>query len=117
MVENVVGDLLNLVEEAASADNDHAALAAVKSARKTRIADEKLKLISGVIPLSLRPGGVNPFARLYDDYSRGIHTLSDEDCLSIATDLREAFDYVFGNVRDQLEQAKAFRERLNRPQK
>jgi hypothetical protein len=112
VIENTVGDLLNLVEEAAEADRNPAALEAVQGARATKRADEKLRLIQDVIPVSLRPGGVNPFGKLYDDYSRGLHALSDEECLSIATELRDTLEYVFGNIRDQLDRAKAYRARI-----
>lgn len=112
VVENTLGELLGLVEEAATAEGDQKALSVVKEAQKSKVADEKLRLIREVIPASLRPGGVNPFAKLYDDYSRGIHSLSDEECLTIATELRDTLEYVFGNIRDRLEQAKAYRLKI-----
>lgn len=112
IIENTVGELLGLVEEAATAEGDQKALAAVREARTTKVADDKLRLIREFIPASLRPGGVNPFAKLYDDYSRGIHSLSDEECLVIAAELRDTLEYVFGNIRDRLEQAKAYRAKI-----
>jgi hypothetical protein len=114
VVENAVSGLLDLVEEAAQTDGDTKALAAVEAARLTKIADEKLKLVADVVPASLRPGGVNPLATLYADYSRGLHALSDKECLEVATDMRDALDYVFGNLRDRLEQAKAYRDKMTK---
>lgn len=114
VVENTVGALLDLVEEAALGDNDTEALEAVRQARETRIADEKLRLVAAVVPATLRPGGVNPLSKLYQDYSRGLHALSDEEWLEIATELRDALEYVFGNLRDRLEQAKAYRAKITK---
>ena len=51
---------------------------------------------------------------LYGNYSRGLHQESDEECLAIATELRDALEYLFGNLREQFEQAKAFRERITK---
>ncbi len=114
VVENAVGDLLDLVEESAKADGDDDSVRAITEARKQKNAEQKLKLASEAVPPSLRPGRVNPLATLYGDFSRGIHGLSDEQCLEIATDLRETLEYVFGNLRDRLEQAKAYRTKITK---
>ena len=48
VVENTVSALLDLIEEAAREDGDAAALDAVKSARASRVAEEKFKLVAAV---------------------------------------------------------------------
>lgn len=114
VVENAADKLLDLVEAAATADGDDAALSAVREARGQRQADQKLKLAAAAVPASLRPGGVNPLATLYGDYSRGLHELSDEECLAVATEMRDAFDYVFGNLSNQLARATEYREKIRK---
>jgi len=114
VVENGVDALLDLVQHAAEADSDAAALEAIREARGKKNAEQKLQLAAEKVPASLRPGGINPLGVLYGNYSRGIHQESDEECLTIATELRDALEYVFGNLREQLEQAKAFRERITK---
>lgn len=114
LVENATEALLNLVEQAAVGEENESVLKGVADARNSRVAEEKLRLIAGLVPPSLRPGNVNPFARLHDDYSRGLHRLSDEECMGIASDMKEAFDFVFGSLREQLEQAKAYREKITK---
>ena len=110
VVENAIGALLDLVEDAAKTDEDAKALEAVQEARKQKNAEQKLQLVAEMAPASLRTGNVNPLATLYANYSRELHALSDEECLQVATELREALDYLFGNLWDQLGEAKASRE-------
>lgn len=114
VVENGVDALLDLVEEAANADNDAAAVESLKEARRQKNAEQKLHLASQRVPASLRPGGVNPLGVLYSNYSRGLHQETDDECLAIATELRDALEYVFGNMREQFEQAKAFRAKITK---
>jgi hypothetical protein len=108
VIENELPALLDLVEEAATADADEEALDTVRRARESRIADEKLRLVADHVPRTLRPGGANPLAILYDQFSRGIHALSDEDCLAVAMKLRSTFDFVFKNLRQLTRDAKEY---------
>lgn len=114
IVEDSISDLLNLVEEGATVDHDQPALDAVKNARTSRVAEERLKLVADTVPATLRPGGVNPLATLYAEYSRGLHAGSDEECLAIAMDLKDALEYFFGNIRHRLEDAKAYGDRIRK---
>jgi hypothetical protein len=45
---------------------------------------------------------------LYDLLSVGIHTQSEEECLQIADNVREIFDYLFDRLRAEIEDRKAF---------
>jgi hypothetical protein len=60
------------------------------------------------IPEVLKPHGANPFQAMYDILSIGIHTQSEEECLQIADDTREIFDYLFDRLRTEIAERSAF---------
>ncbi len=51
-------------------------------------------------------------ATLYAQYSRGMHNLSDEECLYVAHALHFALEYTFRNWRTQLEDAASFQQQI-----
>lgn len=109
VVENATGVLIDELIERASEDNDSVTVEKLTQAKEGRVADEKLKLAADALPADLRPGRANPLATLYEQYSRGIHGLSDDQCLKVAHQLRFALDYTFENWLKEIDEAKRFR--------
>ncbi len=91
VIDDTIHDMLSVLE-AAMAETGAAAeaLETVRAARAGKVFDEKVKLAAEVIPAHLKPGGINPFADLYDLYSIGLHKLSDEECCDIVDAMDEA---------------------------
>jgi hypothetical protein len=117
-VEEVTGHLLDLVEQAASIDPakpDTAALAAIAVARKSHRAEDKLRIAADVVPGHLKPNGENPLAKLYDAYSEGVHSLSDEESVETAITMRVVLDYVMPQLTEQLRAAREFQAAMKKP--
>lgn len=115
IVEDTIDSLLDLVAGAARDEGDREGIEAVEAARNQHIAAKKLELVKEVLPASLRPGGANPLAVLFEEYSKGLHAQSDDECLQIAMRLRKAFDYLFIQLRNQLRAAEEFRRSIQQP--
>ncbi|OFW41482.1 MAG: hypothetical protein A3J28_16435 [Acidobacteria bacterium RIFCSPLOWO2_12_FULL_60_22] len=114
VVEDASAELINLFAEKAKAEGDEEAEKAIRAAMETRRMEDRLKVASEALPATLRPGGANPLAVLYAHYSRGIHGLSDDECLEVARQLHFALDYIFKNWRTQMEEAAKFRATVKR---
>lgn len=112
VVEETVHELLNILAQEAKQTGNDDRLVAITYAQGQARAEDKLRLAADILPESLRPGDVNPLAVLYQQYSRGIHGLSDEECLEIAIRLRFAFEYVFERLPASIEEARKFREAI-----
>lgn len=108
VLEDTIDTLLDLVEQAARGQEDEDLIEAVGRAKKEKNVAAKLRLVKDVIPPALRPGGVNPLAVLYDEYSKGLHRQSDDECLEIALQLRHAFEYLFAHLRQHIRAAEEF---------
>jgi hypothetical protein len=76
--------------------------------------EEKLKVASTVFPDSLKVGDVNPLKSLYGLVSKGIHGLSEEECIEIADQTFDVFVYIFAKLRAETSDRKAFMEKLKR---
>lgn len=60
-------------------------------------------LASEAIPSTLKFDGANPLAALYRLLSKGMHAKTDDECLAIAEEVREVFEYVFSRLRAEIE--------------
>jgi hypothetical protein len=110
VVENKINDILEILHEAATAHNAPADILAhheeMKAERRFSI---KVDYAGELLPPSLRPKGLpNPMAVLHDLASDGLHARSDEECVAIFDRCRVTFEYVFGKVRIETEEAKNF---------
>ena len=109
VVEDASAELIDLFADRAGADGDSETAQAIRAAEQNSRMEDRLKVASEALPPTLRPGGVNPLAVLYAHYSRGIHGLSDEECLTVAQQLLFALQYIFENWKKQMEEAAQFR--------
>lgn len=110
VVENRMNDILEILHESARAHNAAPELLArheeVKNDRRFSV---KVEYAGDLLPAHLRPEGQpNPMAILHDFTSDGLHAKSDEECVDIFDECRETFEYVFGKIRIETEEAKKF---------
>jgi len=109
VVEDKTNELIDVVADAAEAHSVSAPeVAKIRAAKGERTYEDKLKVAAQAIPEVLKPHGANPFQAMYDILSIGIHTQSEGDCLQIADDTREIFDYVFDRLRTEIADRTAF---------
>ena len=109
VIENRMNDMLEILHEAAVAHN----APSERIARHQEMKDEKRFSVkvdyAGMLPTGLRPPGKpNPMAVLHELASDGLHAKSDEDCVDIFDACRRTFEYVFGKLRIETEDAKNF---------
>jgi len=69
------------------------------------------------MPGHLKPGGMNPFALLYELQSFGLHERSDEECCDIADAMDEAMKYVFTELKSRTEGAAQYKQAATKIQK
>lgn len=74
--------------------------------------DEKLKIASAVFPESLKVCGKNPLLSLFRLVSEGIHGKSEAECIKIAENTDEVFQYLFTNLKAETEIRKSFIEKM-----
>jgi hypothetical protein len=109
VVEDKTNELIDVVADAAVAHSVPAAdVEKIRAAKNEKTYEEKLKIAAQAIPEVLKPDGANPFQAMYDILSGGIHTQTEEECLQIADDAREIFDYLFDRLRTEIAERSSF---------
>jgi hypothetical protein len=106
IVELIIDGLLEDISDLVDEDGKEQYRKALEEIKKTQIMEEKIKLVKDLIPISLRPGGMNPLQALYEFLSEGLHGLSDEECIEIATDIRKILVDLIIHVNQSKEASK-----------
>ena len=110
VVENRMNDMLDVLHEAA---RTHGASAEMLARHEEMMTEKRFSTKVGyagdLLPEALRPKGQpNPMAILHELASDGLHAKSDEECVDIFDACRHTFEYVFGKMRLENEEAKKF---------
>jgi len=118
VIEDKTNELIELAAKVAESHQlDAATVAAIRKAADstsyTRFED-KLQYASTVFPDTLLVGTYNPLATLYGLVSKGIHGLSEAECIAIADDTVAIFEYVFAKLRAEMTERNKFVERMKR---
>jgi hypothetical protein len=110
VVENRINDILDALAEAA---REHAfAAEELKTIEKVKAGhrfDDKIDYAAKLLPTHLRPAGKpNPIDKLHELTSAGLHSKTEAECVEIFDRVKTVFEYVFGNLRVQAEEARDF---------
>jgi hypothetical protein len=108
VIEEEVGALLDLIQEAAELDGDQGALKNLEQARKSPKEADRLRLAADNIPASLRPGGHNPLALLYGHLSGPLHSESEEESIQTAEEILTTFTFLFENLKERLDRTREY---------
>jgi hypothetical protein len=108
IVENVIDELLTSIGSLIPDSDKVKYEAALEKAKEERAADKKIELVKELLPASLRAGGMNPLELLYGALSEGLHSASDEECLSLAEAVRTGLTILV----EEIQQAKDRQEKL-----
>ncbi|MGB0002456.1 MAG: hypothetical protein WBQ04_20225 [Candidatus Acidiferrales bacterium] len=114
VVENRMNDMLEILYEAAVEHNaPREVLARHDEVKRDIRFAAKVDYAGELLPATLRPAGKpNPIAILHELASEGLHAKTDEECVDIFDACRKTFEYVFGKMRIETEEAKKFVKEL-----
>ncbi len=110
VLENKMNDMLEILHEAAIAHNAQPEVVAHhKEMMEEKRFSIKVDYAGTLLPASLRPSGKpNPMGVLHELASDGLHAKSDEECVDIFDACRRTFEFVFGKLRIETEDARNF---------
>lgn len=98
IVDEIIDELLDDIAELMADEERNRYLKALEQAKKTKITQDKITLVKDLLPPILRPGDINPLQILHDVLSEGLHRESDEHCIELAMEVREALEFLVNQV-------------------
>lgn len=110
LIDGLLEDIASLIDEEDRTRYDDA----LQRVRKSHVAAEKIEIVVPLLPAVLRPGGANPLSLLHTALSKGVHELSDEECLDRAVVLRDTLTYLVHQVRENRESADRYKESIRK---
>jgi hypothetical protein len=116
IVEDKTNELIEVAAKfAESYSVDTQTVGAMRAATTERTTyDEKLRLAGAVLPEAVKVEGVNPLYALYDLVSQGIHGMTEDECLEVADETTEVFQYIFTKLRAEVEERRGFVEKVKK---
>lgn len=98
IVEIIIDKLLGSISDLLDGSDKVLYEQALRETREGIVAQEKIALVKDLMPESLRPSNMNPLSILHNKLSVGIHTLTDEECLEFAGDIRGVLEYLVEQI-------------------
>ena len=115
VVENHKDRLLSEVLEVAKITNaPKEVIAAIQGAKRQTQFESAIESLKGIVPKALLIQGQNPLALLHAALSRGIHGLTDEECLEIATSMKEVLAAMSDRVSELLRDRSNLKEAVSK---
>lgn len=114
VVENRLNDMLDILHESGKQHDAPAALLQeLSGVKESRRFSDKVEYAAKLLPENLRPQGLpNPLGVLHELVSDGLHARSEDECTDIFDKCRFVFEYVFGKLKIEQEEARAFVKNL-----
>ena len=112
ITENIIDNLLDSIGDLLKDDDKGKYIEALELTKKTRVTQEKIDLVKDLIPMSLRPNGMNPLGILHSELSQGLHSETDENCLETAGQIRTILVFLVNQIIQQKANAKEFTDSM-----
>lgn len=112
ITEEIIDSLLEDIASMISDEDKASYVLALEGVKKTRVTAEKIDLVKDLLPVVLRPQGVNPLALLHSILSDGLHAQSDEHCLDLAIEVREILTFLASQVASAAAASRTFTARM-----
>lgn len=114
ITEEIIDELLGSILDLIDGEEKQKYKDALEETKKTKVTEEKIELVKDLLPVSLRPEGMNPLSVLHGALSEGLHDKNDEECLEIAVEIRESLVYLTGQIIESKKTSRQFTERMRK---
>ncbi|MFW9872616.1 MAG: hypothetical protein ACFFG0_05890 [Candidatus Thorarchaeota archaeon] len=114
IVEDIIGELLELIPYLMTGEELEKYNEALKEVRNTKNAQEKIKLVKDLLPPILLPEQFNPLKTIYDVLSTGLHEKTDEECLDDAELIRTSLIFLVNTILSRKEEQQEYTESMRK---
>jgi hypothetical protein len=112
IVDDIVDELLVRIESLLELEQQKKYAEALRSVSDSKVAKDKIELVKDLLPSNLRPASVNPLSTLHEELSKGLHSMTDEECLESAESIRHVLVFLVEQVTQHKEASSRFSEHM-----
>ena len=98
IVEDVIGELLESIQDLMIGEELEKYQEALEEVRKTKNTADKIALVKDLLPPILKPEQFNPLKTIHDVLSKGLHGKTDEECLDDAELIRTSLVFLVNAI-------------------
>jgi hypothetical protein len=114
IIENNIEKLLELIsDEVYSIDAEPELVKSLSDLKKESPMSDKIKIANKALPTYLKPDGLNPLGRLYQQLSEGVHSLPDDECLKKANSLKACIKFLISELSSRKEHRNNFKSLIS----
>ncbi len=114
ITEEVIDGLLDSIYDLLEGEEKEKYKEALVKTKETRVTQEKIELVKDLLPVSLRPNGMNPLGVLHSALSEGLHAETDQDCLEYADSVKEVIIYLVNKLKRDKNDSKRFTDSMKK---
>lgn len=98
IVDEIIGELLEDIKAFLDGEDREKYEKVLEDTKKSKNAQDKIKLVKNLIPPILMIGSHNPLEILYKILSEGIHNKTDEECLEDAHIIKKTLNFLINSI-------------------
>lgn len=114
ITEDIIDNLLDSISDLIEPSEEEKYKKALQKTKKTKRTEDKIDLVKDLLPLSLKPEGMNPLKTLHSALSVGIHSKTDEECMEQAEIIRNVLVFLVNQILKTKEDKKKFTDRMRK---
>jgi hypothetical protein len=112
IVELILNDLLESIKDVCEDSEKEAYINSLIRSKGFVPAEKKIEVVKDYLPTSLKVNGNNLFNSLYQSLSAGLHSETDEQCIGIATDIRNVLTLLIQQIKLQKQMSPLLKQSL-----
>ena len=112
ITEEIIDELLDSIVDLIDEKDKEEYMSALQQTKQTRVTQDKINIVKDLLPLILKPNGVNPLGVLHSELSEGLHAETDEDCLEVANHIKSILTFLINQIIRTKEQNREFSESM-----
>lgn len=114
ITETVIDQLLDSITDLLEGEEKEKYETALAETKKTTVTQDKIDLVKELLPVSLRPNGMNPLSLLHAALSEGLHAGTDDECLEYAGEIKQVLIYLVNQVERSRSTSKSYTESMKK---
>jgi len=114
ITEDIIDNLLDSISGLIEPSEKEKYKKALEETQKTKRTEDKIDLVKDLLPLSLKPSGMNPLKTLHSALSVGIHSKTDEECMEQAEIIKNVLVFLVNQILKTKEDKKKFTDSMKK---